>query len=667
MESTTPGDSEADKLRRRLHREHQARLEAELIAEHGLRELYEKQQQLQLLEAIADAANGAASVADGLEFTVRSVCQFTGWQIGHAYLTIQIEGEPRLRSATIWHYADEPRFRDFRQVTEAMEFTPGLGLPGQVLSSAAPAWIADISLAAGFCRSKAASDAALRAAAAFPVLVGSEVVGVLEFFTNRVLVPDDTLLSLMAQIGVQMGRVVERKRAEEQLIDAFHDPLTGLPNRALFADRLSRAVARCNRHQDAAFAVMFIDLDRFKLVNDSLGHMAGDLLIIQVAARLGTCLRQSDTLARMGGDEFTILLDCTDGPDALVVVAERLLNALEPPFFINGEQLYISASIGIAPSGSGHESAEEILRQADLAMYRAKTLGKHRFELFDRSMHELALGRLTLETRLRQALQNGEFVLHYQPIVRLEDSETVGAEALVRWQKSSTELIYPGDFIQVAEDTGLILPLGLWVLREACVTLARWPREHPRPKPLTVSVNLSGRQFAQQDLVMRVAGIIAETGIRPDCLRLEITESVSMADSERTTTVLKQLHDLGVRISLDDFGTGYSSLSYLHRFHLDVLKIDRSFVTQLDRCPEGVQLVQTILSLARNLGIEAVAEGVETEQHLSILKSLGCAFGQGYFFDQALPASAFIARLQDKVPPNGQKATDSTPFATTSD
>ncbi|WP_342243403.1 putative bifunctional diguanylate cyclase/phosphodiesterase [Pseudomonas sp. OTU5201] len=659
-----PRNPEADKLRRRLQREHQARLEAEQIAEHGLRELYEKKQQLQLLESIADAANGAASVADGLSFTVSSVCQYTGWQIGHAYLTEHVEGEARLRSAAIWHFADEQHFRDFRQVTESLEFAPGYGLPGRVLSSGEPAWISDISQTPDFCRLYAAGQAGLRAAAAFPVLVGSEVVGVLEFFASSVLEPDERLLHLMAQIGVQMGRVVERKRAEEQLVDAFHDPLTGLPNRALFSDRLSRAVARCNRHREAAFAVLFIDLDRFKLVNDSLGHLAGDLLIIQVATRLGSCLRQTDTLARMGGDEFTILLDCIGNPDAPTRVAERILDALEPPFLINGEQLYISASIGIAPSDLGYESAEEILRHADLAMYRAKTLGKHRYEMFDHSLHDLAVGRLTLETRLRNALQNGEFVLHYQPIVSLASGQLVGVEALVRWQEPRGALIYPGDFIQVAEDTGLILPLGLWVLREACRSMARWHQAFPSPTPLTVSINLSARQFAQHDLVAQVGAIIAETGIRPECVRLEITESASMADSERTITVLQQLHELGVRISIDDFGTGYSSLSYLHRFHLDALKIDRSFLTQLDQCEESLQIVHTILNLARNLGLEVVAEGVETERHLMILKSLGCDFGQGYYFARPLPEPSLTKLLRDRPQPDGQTATDNGAFVT---
>ncbi|AYC32980.1 EAL domain-containing protein [Pseudomonas cavernae] len=639
-------EAEVEQLRRRLQRERQARLDAERIAEQGMRALYDQQRRLQLLEAIADAANGAFSVAEGLQFTVRTVCQFTGWQLGHVYRADSVDGAPCLHSTSIWHGVDDARFHEFYRLTEAMQFRPGIGLPGRVLASAAPAWITDLAEDPNFCRAGPAARAGLKAAAAFPVLLGHEVVAVLEFFGDRVLAPDEQLLHLMAQIGKQMGRVVERKRAEDQLVhDAFHDPLTGLPNRALFADRLARAIARSSRHYEAVFAVLFIDLDRFKLVNDSLGHQAGDTLIVQVAARLRACLRDADTLARMGGDEFTILLDDLDERNNPVRVAERLMAALEPPFLIDGEQLHISASIGIVPSDLGYESAHEILRHADLAMYRAKTLGKRRYEVFDPSLHAAAVSRLALETQLRRALLNQEFVLHYQPVVSLASGEMVGVEALVRWQKSPTELVYPGDFIQVAEETGLILFLGLWVLREACMTMARWHREFPRPLPLTVSVNLSARQFAQPDLVQQVGRIIAETGIRPDCVRLELTESVSMADSEHTATLLDQLHALGVRISIDDFGTGYSSLSYLHRFPLDVLKIDRSFVARLDQGPEGQQIVQTILSLARNLGIEVIAEGAETATQVHYLRALGCAFGQGYYFSKPVASAELSALL----------------------
>jgi len=640
---------EVEKLRRRLRREREARIEAEVIAERGLRELYDKQQQLQLLEAVAAAANQAISVADALQFAVRTVCQFTGWQLGHAYLADSSDDVPRLLSTTIWHGVDGEYFRDFYQATENVDFRSGIGLPGKVLASAAPAWIMDVTLDPDFPRASAAERAGLKAALAFPVLLGGEVTAVVEFFADRALEPDEMLLNLMAQIGNQLGRVVERTRAEERLIhDAFHDPLTGLPNRALFADRLAHAVARSHHHK-VAFAVLFIDLDRFKLVNDSLGHLAGDALIVQVARRLASCLREDDTLARMGGDEFTVLLDSIDDVNEAVRITDRLLRALETPFLIDGEQLYASASIGIAVSTLSHESAEEILRHADLAMYRAKTLGKGRYEIFDHTMHERAVARLALETSLRRALQNDEFVLHYQPIVSLGSEEMVGVEALVRWRKSDSELVYPIDFIDVVEDNGMILFLGMWVLREACKTMARWHREFPRTPPLTISVNLSARQFAQHDLVQQVGRIIAETEILPESVRLEITESVTMVDSERTVEVLRQLRELGVRISIDDFGTGYSSLSYLHRFPLDILKIDRSFVAQLDRGHEGLQIVQTIMSLARNLGIEVVAEGAETKGHVTHLKSMGCDFGQGYFFSEPLESSSLTALLERTV------------------
>ncbi|MGO4328929.1 putative bifunctional diguanylate cyclase/phosphodiesterase [Cupriavidus sp. 2TAF22] len=659
MNSVQQFEVETEKLRRRLQRERKARIEAEIIAEKGLRELYEKQQQLQLLEAVADAANQAISVADALQFAVRTVCQFTGWQIGHAYLVDGTGGEPRLLSTSIWHGVEGERFHDFYQATEAVDFRTGVGLPGRVLASATPAWVMDIARDPYFSRAGVAERVGLRASAAFPVLLGSEVTAVLEFFADRVLEPNERLLHLMAQVGTQLGRVVERKRAEDQLIhDAFHDALTGLPNRALFADRLARAVARGIRHREVTFAVLFVDLDRFKLVNDSLGHLAGDTLIIQVAGRMARCLRESDTLARMGGDEFTILLDSVADVNDAVRMTERLMRAFEAPFQIEGEELYASASIGIAISSLGYESAEEILRHADLAMYRAKTLGKSRYEVYDHTMHEHAVSRLALETSLRRALQNNEFVLHYQPVVTLDNEEIVGVEALVRWRKSETELVYPADFIQVAEDTGLILFLGMWVLREACKTMAHWHKEYPRTPALTVSVNVSARQFAQHDFVQHVGRVLSDTGINPRTVRLEITESITMVDSERTVAVLTQLRELGVRISIDDFGTGYSSLSYLHRFPLDILKIDRSFVAQLDRGHEGLQVVQTIMSLARNLGIEVVAEGTETQRHVTHLKSLGCDFGQGYFFSKPLESVALSALLEAQVPQNTEATLD---------
>ena len=665
---------ETARLRKRCERERNARLAAESIAEEGLRNLYEKQQQLQLLEQIAVAANQSTSVEDALQFALTAICNSTGWPLGHAYLVLSADGSKSLHSTNVWHGAESEPTQAFVRATEAMDFELGIGLPGRVVDTGAPAWIPDVAQDSNFPRARIAREANVKSSLAFPVLVGNEVVAVLEFFSKKTSSPDEVLLRIMSQIGTQLGRVVERKRAEDDLIhDASHDPLTKLPNRALFGELLTRAVARSKRHPDASFAVLFIDLDRFKVVNDSLGHHAGDHLLVQVAARLSASLRRSDlvarpsapssvsaaispadscdTLARLGGDEFTVLLDDLSDLNDAVSIANRIQEILAEPFLLEGQEIYVTASIGIASSATGYTSSDAVLRDADLAMYRAKALGKARYEIYDRAMHMTAVNRLALETSLRQGLKNNEFVLHYQPIVLLSSEEVIGFEALVRWQKSPSELIYPGDFMDVAEDTGLILFLGMWVLREACRTMRRWHEEFPRERPLTISVNVSARQFAQPDLVQQVAQILQETGINPHTVRLEITESVSMGDAERTVNVLSELKKLGVQFSIDDFGTGYSSFSYLHRFPLDTLKIDRSFITRMEESSENFEIVETIMHLARNLGMQVVAEGAETETHVKHLRSLGCDFGQGYFFFKPLTAGGVHGLLQANLKP----------------
>ncbi|MDP9885357.1 diguanylate cyclase (GGDEF)-like protein [Sinomonas atrocyanea] len=649
-----PHEAQIVALQRRLDRERRTRLAAEAIAERGLRELYDRQQQLGLLEAVADAANQSSTVAEALQYGVRTVCEFTDWQIGHAYLLD--EGGLSMKPTSVWHGVEDGRFTDFYGATEATGFELGRGLPGRVLASGAPAWIPDIAADTEFPRAEAALRDGLRSAVAFPILLGTEVTAVLEFFAAHPLEPDETLLRLLAKIGAQLGRVAERERARDRLLhDALHDALTGLPNRALLADRLAHAVARTARDQGTSFAVLFADLDRFKLVNDSLGHPVGDALITEVARRWGQSLRPGDTLARIGGDEFTVLLDGIEDVNDAVRTAAGMMEALAEPVLIGGQQLFISASIGIATSTMGYDSADEILRHADLAMYRAKVLGKSRYEIYDPVMHELAVGRLSLESRLRQALHEEEFVLHYQPIVSLEDGAMVGVEALVRWRKSESELVYPDQFIPVAEETGIIVFLGLWVLREACRTMVRWQQEFPRDPALTVAVNVSARQFGQHDFVEQVSRVLAETGIRPDTVKLEITESVSMMDTEYTVEVLTQLQRLGVCVSIDDFGTGYSSLAYLHSFPMDTLKIDRSFVAQLDRGDQGRQIVGTIMNLARDLKIRVIAEGAETSEHVAELKTLGCDFAQGYYFSRPVEP-AVISGLLAAQPEPGRSA-----------
>lgn len=652
---------ELTRLRRRLGRERAARLEAEMIAEKGLRDLYENQQQLQLLERIATAANQTLSLRDVLQFTLTQVCEFTGWPVGHVYLTDTASGASRLYSARIWHASDFERIAEFRALTERTDFTPGQGLPGRIHLTGAPAWLSDIAEDGNFPRRCAAQLCGLKSACAFPILNGNEVVAVIEFYIRKILEPDQVLMRLMSQIGLQLGRVIERKRAEDQLVhDASHDPLTGLPNRALFRDRLNQAFSRNKRASNASFAVLFIDLDRFKLVNDSLGHRAGDMLIIQVASRLRASLRCEDltvrvvpksvegenTLARLGGDEFTVLLtDILDPIDA-IRVADRMQDTLRLPFTIEGQEIYITASIGIATSATGYSSADEVVRDADLAMYRAKFLGKARNELYDETMHLSAMLRLQIENDLRRALWNNEFVVHYQPIVSLKNQAITGFEALVRWQRPSHGLVYPDNFIHIAEETGLIVSLGIWVLREACLTTEQWQREFPQEQPLTISINLSARQFAQPDLVDQVRQVLEESGIDPGTVRLEVTESVTMGNADRAIQVLSQLKALGVRLSLDDFGTGYSSLSYLQRFPLDILKIDRSFISAMCTSPESLQIVSTIVNLARNLNMLVVAEGAEMEAEVAQLKALGCDFSQGYFFSRPIDEAEITTLLR---------------------
>ncbi|HWS55779.1 MAG TPA: EAL domain-containing protein [Pyrinomonadaceae bacterium] len=451
----------------------------------------------------------------------------------------------------------------------------------------------------------------------------------------------------------ELSHYVERlERASGQLEEsrehfrhaAFHDALTGLPNRALLSERLGSAIARARGAEGERFALLFLDLDRFKNVNDSLGHTIGDGLLVTIARRLENSVRSADTVARLGGDEFAILLEGVKSEADAAYMAERVQREMSTPFMLDGHEVFMTVSIGIAHGAAGYEHPEQVLRDADTAMYRAKAGGRACFEVFDSTMHARAVNLLRLENDLRRAVEREEFTVYFQPIVGLATGRLAGFEALVRWQHPERGFIPPSEFIPVAEDTRLIVPLGLWVLREACRQVVSW--QPAGPAPLTVSVNLSGRQFAQPDLVEQVGAILRETGLAPGRLRLEITESVVMEDAERAVAMLEQLKGLGVRLSIDDFGTGYSSLSYLHRFPLDTLKIDRSFVSQLDAGESRAELVRTIRTLAANMGLEVVAEGIETLGQLGRLAELGCEYGQGYLFARPLAPDAAEALVR---------------------
>jgi diguanylate cyclase (GGDEF)-like protein len=454
----------------------------------------------------------------------------------------------------------------------------------------------------------------------------------------------------MASTELHLRRVLTERDAREQQLqhDSMHDPLTRLPNRTFFMKRLADATNRARRGDDGIFAVLFLDLDDFKLVNDSMGHHVGDQVLVTVARRLEECVRGGDIVARLGGDEFAILLErVTDVRDS-AMVADRVQQSLNQPMNIGGYEHVTTASVGVALSTSAADQPEYLLRSADMAMYRAKNTGRARFEMFDRAMHAEALTRLQLETDLRHAIERDEFFLHFQPIISLKDGRITGIEALVRWRHHDRGIVSPGVFVPVAEDTGLIVPLGRWVLREACRQARAWQERYEDETPLTVSVNLSVREFAQPDLVPQVAAILRETGMPANRLQLEITESAIIGQQHPAISTIQELRALGLAIHLDDFGTGYSALSYLHRLPLDAVKVDRAFTSSIDTEERPLHVVRAIISLAHAIGLEVIAEGVATPHQLSLLRSMECDRGQGFLFARPGSPTDMEALLRSK-------------------
>jgi PAS domain S-box-containing protein len=454
--------------------------------------------------------------------------------------------------------------------------------------------------------------------------------------------------------------ITERKRAEEMLAhSSFHDGLTDLPNRALFVDRLQHALIRARRHSDYKFAVLFVDIDEFKIVNDSLGHSAGDDLLMQIAKRLAASFRETDTiarsagldsrpshdgLARLGGDEFTVLLEDVFEPSDAIRVARRIQERLAAPFEIKGQRIVIAASIGVAASSRSYGEAEELLRDAEIAMYRAKRAGKARCEVFDPAMHSSAVRRLKLETDLRVGLERGELIVYYQPIVSLASGKITGFEALSRWQRPEG-MVSPAEFIPVADETGLILPINKALLLEACQQLRAWQSQFDCDPPLTMSMNITPKQFAQPDLAEGIGEMLKQTGVDPGTVNLEIMETIAMGDADRALSVLSELKALGVRLSIDDFGTGYSSLSRLPRFPVDALKIDRVFISNMNTDRDSHEIVRLIISLAHSVGLKVVAEGTETEEQIAGLKRLGCEMAQGFLYSPPVSSKSAFGLL----------------------
>lgn len=440
--------------------------------------------------------------------------------------------------------------------------------------------------------------------------------------------------------------ITEHKQTQQKLLQqSLHDALTGLPNRILLMEHLQKALQRSQRNPNYLFAVLFIDLDRFKIINDSFGHAVGDRLLIAVSRILKGCTREMDTVARLSGDEFAILLEDLNEFQEAIAIAQRSLEKLTSPIYLEERKVFAGASIGIVFGNTNYQNGTELLRDADIAMYRAKSLGKGRYAVFDREMYARTLHLSQIETDLREAIERQEFVLHYQPIISLKTGKITGLEALIRWQHPEKGLVYPGDFIEIAEDTGLIVPIGEWVLRAACQQLRAWQEKIPVASSVYISVNLSSRQIKQFDFVERLTKILSKTDLNGQNLRLELTETMLMDRGEKTIELLGEIKAQKVQLSIDDFGTGYSSLSYLHRFPIDALKIDRSFVSSMEAEGKNSEIVKTIITLAHSLGIKAIAEGVETAYQLTLLKNLGCDEAQGYLFSKPVNSQLAEALL----------------------
>jgi diguanylate cyclase (GGDEF)-like protein/PAS domain S-box-containing protein len=552
----------------------------------------------------------------------------------------------KLRFDTLWSVptADPADTAQLEHALRAATLRKGVGWAGMAWESGEPI-CEENAPAAELCPGAAAlRRAGLHRTVAVPIVGSDGVLGVLEFFNTTPRPIDDGALRTLTIASAQLGQFLERKLAEQALAyQALHDPLTGLPNRALFLDRLRVSLAQ-SRRRSSTVAVLFLDVDNFKVINDSLGHRAGDELLSMLATRITATLRPGDTVARFGGDEFVVIADQIDGIEDAVLIAERVAATFTDPFSLALGEHFVTASIGIALSAGNSPDAEDLIRSADSAMYRAKERGRGHYEVFDELMHARMLGRLRTEKDLRAAIRRDELLLYYQPVVDLPTRNIVGVEALLRWNHPDRGLLAPGEFIGLAEENGLILPIGRWVLNEACRQAAQWRRSRPGVAPLSVSVNVSALQATHGSLDHVVEEVLHETGADARMLRLELTESVLLEESESLHVTLRNLGAQGVPLVLDDFGTGYSALGYLHRFPIQGLKIDRSFVDGIESDRKRTAIAQAVIDIARALDIEVVGEGVESAEQANLLHQLGCNYAQGFHFARPAPA-AQITRL----------------------
>lgn len=585
----------------------------------------------------------AQSAGEVMPKIIQAICESLGFACGARML--RDEHGQVISCAETWSLPAAETMDFVAAGLQPMQAEPAaFALIRRVWDSCEPVWITDALAGERSGQTTRATAAGPHGAFGFPILFGNTILGVMAFFSRTNHPPEEVSLQSVRAIGAQIGQFMARKQAEERVHHLAHfDELTGLPNRSMFNQRLGHALAQARR-SDRPLAVLFIDLDRFKNINDTLGHEAGDRVLEEVARRLHGCLREGDTIGRLGGDEFVVLIDELPEPMHIAAVAQKILAAVVKPFILGAQEFNISASIGISTYPEDSADMQGLLKNADIAMYRAKEQGKNNYQFYSALMNIHTVERLALESGLRRALERNEFVLYYQPKVDIRSGRITGVEALLRWQQRPGELLAPAQFIALAEETGLIVPIGAWELKTACARNQSW-REQGLP-PLRIAVNLSARQFAQQDLLQDVARTLAETGLDPAGLEFEITESMVMRDPARAVKLLRSLKDMGLHLSVDDFGMGYSSLSHLKRFPLDSLKIDGSFVRDIPGDADGAAIARAIIAMAHSLRLKVIAEGVETEAQLDFLREHGCDEMQGYQCSEPVPEDALLRLLQ---------------------
>jgi diguanylate cyclase (GGDEF)-like protein/PAS domain S-box-containing protein len=585
------------------------------------------------------------TLADAIPRIIQAICETLNWDCGARWSLD--EREKAIVCVEKWSVPDRA-VAEFAERAREVALEPAQrGLVRQVWVGGTPHWIPDVAKDETFMRARAATMAGLHGAFAFPILAGNVTLGVLEFFSREIRNPDPSLLQMVRVIGSQIGQFMARKQAEENLLYvATHDTLTGLPNRYMFNQRFAHALNSAQRYRKA-MALLFLDLDRFKFINDTLGHPFGDRLLVEVASRLRMCLRESDTIARFGGDEFVALIEDYAEPGDVVSVAQKILHALRWPFMLEGETCHISASIGISLFPNDGDDLSTLLKNADIAAYRTKEQGKNNYLFYSEDMNHHLSARIAKETKLKGALERSEFVLHYEPKVEINSGRITGMEALIRWQHPDLGLLPPVDFIGHAENSGLIVPIGAWVLRTACANSQKLQNRFAAP--LTVSVNLSARQFEDKHLLREIERALKESALKPSSLELEITESMVMRDIQSSKKILEGIKSMGIRLAIDDFGTGYSSLVSIKRFPFDCIKIDRSFIKDIPHDPDDVAITQAIIAMAHSLRLKVIAEGVETREQLDFLTELGCHEFQGYYFKKPQPADELSRLLRENA------------------